>query len=81
MLAPLVAVTSADADLAYDRVDFTGPAAIVIGSEAHGVSPELAAAATCRIAIPLAAGIESLNAATAGAVVLFEAARQRRQAG
>jgi TrmH family RNA methyltransferase len=80
-LAPLVAVTAADAPTTYDALDYTGPAAIVIGSEAHGVSPELAAAATHSIAIPLAAGVESLNAATAGAVILFEAGRQRRHAG
>ncbi len=38
----------------------------------------LAALGTAAAAIPLAPGVESLNAAVAGAVILFEAARQRR---
>lgn len=77
-LAPLVAAATAGARVPYDQVDFTGPAAVVIGSEAHGISADVAEAATVTVSIPLAAGVESLNAATAGAVILFEAARQRR---
>ncbi|MFM9105980.1 MAG: TrmH family RNA methyltransferase [Chloroflexota bacterium] len=77
-LAPLVVAAAADASLPYDGVDYRGPAAIVIGSEAHGLSRDAAAAATVTVAIPLAAEVESLNAAAAGTVILFEAARQRR---
>jgi RNA methyltransferase, TrmH family len=79
-LAPTVAVTASDAPLSYDAVDWTGPSAIVIGAEADGVSPEIAAGATSTIAIPLHGSVESLNAASAGAAILFEAARQRRAA-
>jgi len=75
---PLRAATDARALLPYDALDWRGPAAVIVGSEAAGVGPEAAALATVRCAIPLAAGVESLNAAVAGAVVLFEAARQRR---
>ena len=64
----------------YDAVDWTGPAALVIGGEAEGVGPELEAWGTEEVGIPLAHGVESLNAAVAGAVILFEAARQRRLA-
>ncbi|MGH2535696.1 MAG: TrmH family RNA methyltransferase [Thermomicrobiales bacterium] len=63
---------------AYDAVDWLGGTALIIGSEAHGVSAEMAALATDHVSIPLAANVESLNAAVAGGVLLFEAARQRR---
>ena len=52
--------------------------ALVIGGETEGIGPDLAAWATEEVGIPLGRGVESLNAAVAGAVILFEAARQRR---
>ena len=76
---PLRVIAEANANVTYDAVDWRQPAMLIIGSEAAGVSPPLAAIATIHAAIPLAAGVESLNAAVAGAVMLFEAARQRRQ--
>lgn len=57
-------------------VDFKRPCAIVIGSEGRGVSPELHALSE-EIAIPTVA-VESLNAAAAAAVLLYEARRQRQ---
>ena len=67
----------ASAAQAYDQVDWTQPAALIIGSEATG--PSAAARAHSRaVAIPMHGHTESLNAAMAGAVILFEAARQRR---
>ena len=60
----------------YDA-DLTGPTAILIGNEGSGLSPELAAAATHRVTIPMPGKVESLNAAAAGAICLFEMARQR----
>jgi len=61
----------------YDRVDWRGDVAIVIGGEAEGAGPEARSRAAC-VQIPMAAGVESLNAATATAVLLFEVARRRR---
>jgi TrmH family RNA methyltransferase len=58
-----------------DAVDFEGRCAIVVGGEARGVSPELSAIAN-PVAIPTV-GVESLNAAVAAAVLLYEARRQR----
>ena len=58
------------------NVDFKRPCAIVIGSEGRGVSPEVQAFCE-EIAIPTV-GVESLNAATAAAVLLYEARRQRQ---
>ena len=59
------------------RADLRGRVAIAIGREGSGLSPALAQACDARIAIPMAGGSESLNAAAAAAVVLFEAVRQR----
>ena len=70
--------TDLKADAAYDQVDYTGPCAIVIGNESHGVSPELLDRCDRRIIIPMRGRIESLNAAIAASLVTFEAARQRR---
>lgn len=66
------------ADAAYDTVDWRGRWALVIGSEGHGAGDEARALTTTPITIPMARATESLNAAMAGAVILFEAARQRR---
>lgn len=74
---------AADADGAsrYDEADWTSPFTLVIGSEAHGVHPRLLDAADAVISLPLAPGVESLNAAVTAAVCLFEADRQRRARG
>ncbi|MCX2726088.1 RNA methyltransferase [Thermomicrobium sp. 4228-Ro] len=68
------------ARLSYDDVDWTAPSLLAIGSEAHGTSEIVERVATHRVAIPLRGGLESLNAAVAGSIILFEAARQRRNA-
>jgi len=61
------------------EVDLTGPTVLVVGSEAHGLSESVLAVATDRATIPMPGGAESLNAATAAAVLLYEAVRQRRR--
>ena len=53
----------------------TGPIALVLGSEAEGVSPEILAAADQKVKILMAGHAESLNVAVAGGIVMFEAAR------
>jgi len=58
------------------QVDFRGPAAVLLGNEAHGVNDE-AWRGIPSVRIPMAAGVESLNVSAAGAVLLFEALRQR----
>jgi TrmH family RNA methyltransferase len=75
---PRRVVARAGATRPYDAADWTAAAALIIGGEAEGVGPELEAWGTEEVGIPLAHGVESLNAAVAGAVILFEAARQRR---
>jgi len=72
--------TDAAAATPYDQVDWTGPAAVIVSNEAHGLSQQAREAAKSAhlISIPMAGSAESLNAAVAGSVILFEAARQRR---
>ncbi len=63
----------------YFEQDLKQPFALIIGNEAHGPSQEARNLATLPIAVPLANGVESLNAAMATGIVLFEAIRQARQ--
>jgi RNA methyltransferase, TrmH family len=72
----IVAAVARDA-VPYDAVDLRPPVALVLGPEAAGLPPEVAAAADVRAAIPMAAPVESLNVGVAAAVLLFEARRQR----
>jgi TrmH family RNA methyltransferase len=62
----------------YDDVDLTGPVALVLGNEAHGLPAALDGLVDERVTIPMAGRTESLNVAMAGAVLCFEALRQRR---
>ncbi len=71
-------VADATAKVAYDRIDWTQSTVLVVGSETSGISEEARRYAPNQVSIPLKRGLESLNAAVAGAVILFEAARQRR---
>jgi len=59
----------------YDA-DMTKALCIMIGSEARGLSPEISALADIMIKIPMRNGTESLNAAAAGIILLYEAVRQ-----
>lgn len=72
----LVAATP-DAITPYTAVDLTGPVAIVMGSEAEGLSAQWLAAADLRVAIPMFGQADSLNLATATALLLYEVVRQR----
>ena len=55
----------------------TAPVALVLGNEGAGVRPALEAAASRRLAIPLRAGVESLNVAVAAGILLYEVLRDR----
>lgn len=74
---PLVYVADAQATQPYYTADWTQAAALIVGSEAHGPSPQALALATQALAIPMHGRAESLNAAVAGSILLFEALRQR----
>jgi TrmH family RNA methyltransferase len=62
----------------YD-VDLTKPTALLLGGEGAGLPEDLLAAADTRVSIPMHGAIESLNAAVAAAVLLYEAQRQRHE--
>jgi TrmH family RNA methyltransferase len=72
----LVAAVAAGGESLF-TADLAPPLAIAIGNEGAGLSDALRAAAARRVTIPMPGRFESLNAATAAAVCLFECVRQR----
>lgn len=77
----LVAAHPSKGAVDYRAVDYTRPTAILLGTELHGLSDEAVAAADVRVRVPMAGMVRSLNVSVAAAVVLYEAQRQRREAG
>jgi TrmH family RNA methyltransferase len=73
----IVYLAAADGELAYTTADWTQPSALIVGGEASGASKDALQLATKRISIPLSREVESLNAAVAASVILFEAKQQR----
>jgi len=72
---------AADAATPAQNAEFSAPTALLIGNEGNGVPANIAAQADGAIAIPCPGPVESLNAAVAASVLLYEAARQRSSAG
>jgi len=70
--------TAAAANSLHTELDWTTPRAVVLGPEAGGLSEAELGATDAAVRIPMREPVESLNLATALAVVLYEAARQRR---
>jgi RNA methyltransferase, TrmH family len=64
----------------YYKEDLRQPFALIIGNEAHGPSAAARKLATKTVSIPLYNGVESLNAAMAAGIILYEAVRQRTDA-
>ena len=64
----------------YDRFDLTGDCVLVLGREGAGLHDLVKRTCDHLLRIPMAGGVSSLNVSAAGAVVLYEAARQRRHA-
>ena len=62
----------------YDQFDFTGDCVLVLGREGDGLHDLVRRTCDHLLRIPMAGGVSSLNVSAAGAVVLYEAARQRR---
>ena len=63
----------------YDQESYTGGTAFLIGNEGKGLTEEAANSADCLVRIPMCGKVESLNAAMASGILMYEAARQRRQ--
>jgi TrmH family RNA methyltransferase len=72
-----VYAADAEASMPYFAADWRQPSALIIGNEAHGLSDDARTLARSSIGIPMHGRAESLNAAVAGSVILFEALRQR----
>lgn len=62
----------------YDGESYQGPTAFLIGNEGNGLTDELSEKAKQYIKIPMEGQLESLNAAVAAAILMYEASRQRR---
>ena len=75
-LQPVATAVSAGS-LPYRQYDWTAPTLLLLGNEGHGLSPELLAACPQSIHIPIHPSVESLNVASAAAVMLFQAAHIR----
>ena len=75
----LIAVAEMAGQVCYDQVDWTQPSLVVVGGEAHGPRVPARDLPHLSVYIPMARGAESLNAAVAASVLLFEAQRQRRR--
>ncbi len=76
-------LVAADQDapaLAWET-DLTGPVAVVVGSEGSGLSGTMRRRCDLLVRFPMAGHVASLNAATAGALLLFEVVRQRERSG
>ncbi|HEX8506420.1 MAG TPA: 23S rRNA (guanosine(2251)-2'-O)-methyltransferase RlmB [Hymenobacter sp.] len=67
----------ADEAVGSAEVDFTGPVAVLMGSEEDGISPELLRLADVKLKVPMSGQIQSLNVSVAAGIMLFEVARQR----
>lgn len=65
----------------HDEFDWSGPVAVVLGSEAHGLDDRVRARLDDEVRIDMAPGAESLNVAVAAAVLAFEIRRQRAKGG
>ncbi|BBZ52802.1 RNA methyltransferase [Mycobacterium heidelbergense] len=70
--------STVDGQTRLDEADLAAPTAWLFGSEAHGLSAEIAAAADRRVRIPMSGGAESLNVAAAAAICLYQSAQALR---
>ncbi len=61
----------------FDKADYSGKVGILIGNEANGLSDEAAELAAEKVIIPMAGSVESLNAAVAAALLMYEAYRKQ----
>ena len=75
-MALAAAVASAGAQPIFGEVSLTPPIALALGAEGSGLDPRIEARASCRVRVPCAREVESLNVGAAGAIAMFEIARR-----
>ena len=73
--------TSPHVDALYTDVDLTGPVAVVVGAEQYGLTKPWIDEADLAVRLPMLGEADSLNVATATAILLYEVVRQRLAAG
>ncbi len=73
-----VLATTVGGELSLDDADLAAPTAWLFGSEAHGLSTDVAEQADARVTIPMSGGAESLNVAAAAAICLYQSAKAQR---
>lgn len=71
--------SSLEGAIEYDAPDYTKDIAFIIGNEAAGISKEILDIVKDKVKIPMLGEVESLNAAVAGSILMYEAARQKRK--
>ena len=72
-----IVVARVDGSVPYDQVDYRGPLAIVLGSEAHGLAGTWLGPGIQAVSLPMLGIADSLNVSAAAAILLYEARRQR----
>lgn len=72
-----IIATTPDTETSYTQADLTGPVAIFVGTEKHGLSDFWLKNADIKTLIPMVGKIDSLNVATSAALLAYEAVRQR----
>jgi tRNA (guanosine-2'-O-)-methyltransferase len=77
----VIATTLSERARDYREIDYTRPTAILVGEEQEGLSEQTLALADEDVTIPMAGMVQSLNVSVASALILYEAYRQREQAG
>ncbi len=77
----VLAAHFSDRAVDFRTIDYTKPTCVLVGAEKFGVSEEAAAAAEHHVLIPMLGMVQSLNVSVATAVILYEAERQRSEAG
>ena len=71
--------TDASATTMYDKADYSGSMAIVIGSEGEGMRSLVRESCDFLVSIPMGGHVNSLNAAVAAGIVIFEATKKRKE--
>ncbi len=77
----IIATNLSNTAIDFREVDYTKPTAILMGQEKHGISAEALALADQDVIIPMVGMCQSLNVSVASALILYEAQRQRDEAG
>ncbi|MBN1775008.1 MAG: 23S rRNA (guanosine(2251)-2'-O)-methyltransferase RlmB [Clostridiales bacterium] len=72
--------TDASAEMPYDKANYGGPLLLIIGSEGEGVHENILSKCDVTVSVPMEGHVNSLNAAVAAGVIVFEAKRQRKNA-